>query len=160
MNISLAAIGVLLPVMIGASHSGAGLLALGLVTASQAAAQEIASARYDGPTTRYPHGVLGDDIEYDTLVVRLTDGREMSARWAQDIVFEDLAPRVVDVDAIARVENAVGGVKMSSSALSAESGKVRRIGRCERATREMEIHSGDAFNPTSARRQRRRQRQN
>ena len=77
---------------------GAGLVALGLVTASQAAAQEIASARYDGPTTRYPHGVLGDDIEYDTLVVRLTDGREMSARWAQDIVFEDLAPRVVDVD--------------------------------------------------------------
>lgn len=66
--------------------------------ASQSAAQEIVSARYDGPTTRYPHGVLGDDIEYDTLAVRLSDGREMSARWARDIVFEDLAPRVVDVD--------------------------------------------------------------
>ena len=39
-----------------------------LVTASQAAAVEIVSARYDGPTTRYPHGVLGDDIEYDSLV--------------------------------------------------------------------------------------------
>lgn len=66
--------------------------------ASQAAAQEIVSARYDGPTTRYPHGVLGDEVEYDTLTVRLSDGREMSARWAQDIVFEDLSPRVVDVD--------------------------------------------------------------
>ena len=66
--------------------------------ASQAAAQEIVSARYDGPTTRYPHGVLGDEIEYDTLVVRLSDGREIVARWAQDNVFEDLTPRVVDVD--------------------------------------------------------------
>lgn len=66
--------------------------------ASQAAAQEIVSARYDGPTTRYPHGVLGDEVEYDTLTVRLSDGREMSARWTQEIVFEDLSPRVVDVD--------------------------------------------------------------
>lgn len=76
----------------------AGVVALVMGLASHAMAQEIVSARYDGPTTRYPHGVLGDDIEYDTLVVRLSDGREISARWAQDIVFEDLAPRVVDVD--------------------------------------------------------------
>lgn len=75
---------------------GAGLM-LALVMASQAAALEIVSARYDGPTTRYPHGVLGDDVEYDTLSVRLSDGREVSAHWAEDIVFEDLAPRVVDV---------------------------------------------------------------
>lgn len=76
----------------------AGVVALVMGLASHAMAQEIVSARYDGPTTRYPHGVLGDDIEYDTLVVRLSDGREISARWAQDIVFEDLSPRVVDVD--------------------------------------------------------------
>lgn len=76
----------------------AGVVALVMGLASHAMAQEIVSARYDGPTTRYPHGVLGDEIEYDTLVVRLSDGREISARWAQDIVFEDLAPRVVDVD--------------------------------------------------------------
>ena len=75
-----------------------GIVALVIGLASQAVAQEIVSARYDGPTTRYPHGVLGDEIEYDTLVVRLSDGRELAARWAQDIVFEDLAPRVVDVD--------------------------------------------------------------
>ncbi len=73
-------------------------LALALGMATQVAAQEIVSARYDGPTTRYPHNVLGDDIEYDTLMVRLSDGREIAVRWAQDIVFEDLAPRVVDVD--------------------------------------------------------------
>ena len=76
----------------------AGVVALVMGLASHAMAQEIVSARYDGPTTRYPHGVLGNDIEYDTLVVRLSDGREISARWAQDIVFEDLSPRVVDVD--------------------------------------------------------------
>ncbi|MGJ8604183.1 MAG: FG-GAP repeat domain-containing protein [Marivita sp.] len=81
----------------GPGARGAGL-AVALVIASQAAAQEIVSARYDGPTTRYPHAVLGDDVEYDTLVVRLSDGREISARWAQDIVFEDLVPRVVDVN--------------------------------------------------------------
>lgn len=75
-----------------------GIVALVIGLASQAVAQEIVSARYDGPTTRYPHGVLGDEIEYDTLAVRLSDGRELAARWAQDIVFEDLAPRVVDVD--------------------------------------------------------------
>lgn len=75
-----------------------GIVALVIGLASQAVAQEIVSARYDGPTTRYPHGVLGDEIEYDTLAARLSDGRELAARWAQDIVFEDLAPRVVDVD--------------------------------------------------------------
>lgn len=71
---------------------------LSLALSGAAAAQEIASARYDGPTDRYPHAVLGDAIEYDTLTVRLSDGRDMSARWAQDMVFEDIAPRVVDVD--------------------------------------------------------------
>lgn len=77
----------------------AGVVAMVLGLASHAMAQEIVSARYDGPTTRYPHGVLGDEIEYDTLVVRLSNGREIAARWAQEIVFEDLSPRVVDVDA-------------------------------------------------------------
>ncbi len=86
----------LLPVLQRCAR-GAGF-GLALVVAAQASALEIESARYDGPTQRYPHGVLGDDIEYDTLVVRLSDGREMSARWGDDMVFEDLAPRVVDVD--------------------------------------------------------------
>src|SRR6056297_4212617 len=75
-------------------------LTLALLAASQGAAQEIVSARFDGPTDRYPHGVLGDEIEYDTLVVRLSDGREISARWAREVVFEDIAPRVVDVDLV------------------------------------------------------------
>lgn len=73
-------------------------VAVALLAAVPGAAQTILSASYDGPTTRYPHGVLGDAVEYDTLVARLSDGRTVSARWSDEIVFEDIAPRVVDVD--------------------------------------------------------------
>lgn len=73
-------------------------LAIPVVFASHVAAQDIVSARYDGPTTRYPHGVLGDTVEYDRLILRLSDGRDLSLHWAEQIVFEDIAPRLVDVD--------------------------------------------------------------
>lgn len=73
------------------------LSALFLGLAPVAGAQTIASARYDGPTTRYPHGVLGDDIEYTTLTVTLSDGRSMRATWPDGMVFEDLSPRLADV---------------------------------------------------------------
>ncbi len=56
------------------------------------------SARYDGPTTRYAHGVLGDAVEYTTLVVTLPDGRTFRTTWDAPVVFEDLAPRLVDLD--------------------------------------------------------------
>nr|WP_255670752.1 VCBS repeat-containing protein [Cognatishimia sp. F0-27] len=59
---------------------------------------EVVGARYEGETTRYPHGVLGDEIEYDTLVVTLSDGREMRARWEAILVFEDTEPRLWDLD--------------------------------------------------------------
>ncbi|MHA7873902.1 FG-GAP repeat domain-containing protein [Roseivivax sp.] len=77
----------------------AGLLALlalpGL--AAPIAAQEIAAARYDGPTTRYAHGVLGDAVEYEDLVVTLTDGSRHRVHWDAPMVFEDTAPRLADV---------------------------------------------------------------
>lgn len=66
--------------------------------ASGAQAQDIVSATYDGPTNRYPHAVLGDDVEYTTLVVRLSDGTQTSATWPEGMVFEDIAPRVADLD--------------------------------------------------------------
>lgn len=72
-------------------------LGLGLGMTQMAAAQTIAAAQYDGPTTRYPHGVLGDDVEYTTLSVTLSDGRSMRATWPDGMVFEDLAPRLADV---------------------------------------------------------------
>lgn len=89
----------------------AAALALGLaLAAAPAAAQEIAAARYADPTTAYPHGVLGDDEEWGTLVVdvRRTRGKEgglfsghvtltYEIAALQDMVFEDTAPRLWDV---------------------------------------------------------------
>jgi hypothetical protein len=78
---------------------GARLMALlWLASAGGTAAQEAVTAHYEGPVTRYPHGVLGDKIEYDTLAVTLSDGRTLRRRWAAPLVFEDIAPRLWDVD--------------------------------------------------------------
>lgn len=73
------------------------LLVSGLATTSVSAA-EITSANYTQPTTRYPHGVLGDEIEYGGMDIRLSDGSAVSLTLPQTSVFEDLAPRLADVD--------------------------------------------------------------
>ncbi|MEO0999549.1 MAG: VCBS repeat-containing protein, partial [Pseudomonadota bacterium] len=54
-------------------------------------------AAYEAPTTRYPHGVLGDRIEYGTLVLR-GEGGEWRVTLPETRVFEDIAPRVVELD--------------------------------------------------------------
>ncbi len=61
------------------------------------ATQTAVRAVYDEPTRRYPHGVLGDDVEYGALVIRTTD-QIITVRLPQDRVFEDLAPRLADLD--------------------------------------------------------------
>lgn len=61
-------------------------------------AAEIVGARYADETGRYAHGVLGDAIEYESLVVTLAEGREHRARYRTSMVFEDVAPRLVDLD--------------------------------------------------------------
>lgn len=73
-------------------------LALGLWAAMPAGAAEIVAAQYDGPTTRYAHGVLGDAVEYEDLVVTLSDGRVLRAHWDAPLVYEDTAPRLADID--------------------------------------------------------------
>ncbi|MCA1335019.1 FG-GAP repeat domain-containing protein [Pseudooceanicola marinus] len=62
------------------------------------AVSQILSARYADPTTRYAHGVLGDEIEYGTL--ELTLPGEVTRRFTLDpsLVFEDVAPRLSDLD--------------------------------------------------------------
>jgi hypothetical protein len=64
------------------------------------------SAKYVEPTTRYAHGVLGDAVEWGALSLTI-DGCPQSAqacprtvtyRLPEDRVFEDIAPRLVDVD--------------------------------------------------------------
>lgn len=58
----------------------------------------IASARLTGPTDRYPHGVLGDGIEAETLSVRFRAGGETAFSLPGDSVFEDLEPRLIVLD--------------------------------------------------------------
>jgi len=50
------------------------------------------------PTGRYDHGVLGDMIEAGALKVQLRDGREMVYELGDQYVFEDLTPRLADMD--------------------------------------------------------------
>ncbi len=58
----------------------------------------IAEAWLVAPTSRYDHGVLGDAIEAGGLLLRLTDGSERQLLLPEDQVFEDLRPRLADLD--------------------------------------------------------------
>jgi len=72
-------------------------MALCLGLASVAWGQDLVSAQYDAPTDRYPHGVLGDPSEYTELVATDNSGITHRLRWDRPMVFEDTAPRLVDV---------------------------------------------------------------
>tara|TARA_R110000787_G_scaffold63679_10_gene143887 strand:+ start:57488 stop:58537 length:1050 start_codon:yes stop_codon:yes gene_type:complete len=58
----------------------------------------------DQPATRYEHGVLGDAIEAGGLSVGYPDGSRKSLTLPKDRVFEDRAPRFVDIDGDGRDE--------------------------------------------------------
>ena len=62
------------------------------------AAAEIVSANYADPTTRYDHGILGDAVEYGALEMRLRDGRKLRLTLPETSVFEDIEPRLFDLD--------------------------------------------------------------
>ena len=68
------------------------------LAASPATARTIVAADYAEPTSRYAHGVLGDDVEHGALRVTLSDGTRQTARLPEVLVFEDTAPRRVDLD--------------------------------------------------------------
>ncbi|WP_410468840.1 FG-GAP repeat domain-containing protein [Aestuariicoccus sp. MJ-SS9] len=68
-----------------------------LALASSAGA-EIVSARYGEPTTRYAHGVLGDAVEWGALELVLSGGQKLRAVLPERLVFEDIAPRLADLD--------------------------------------------------------------
>ncbi|WP_341860722.1 VCBS repeat-containing protein [Gymnodinialimonas sp. 57CJ19] len=59
-------------------------------------------AWYDGPTTRYTHGVLGDTIEATRLHAYATTAQtpcgDQSISLPPDLVFEDTTPRLADMD--------------------------------------------------------------
>ncbi len=68
-----------------------------LLAGCTAGAETIVAARYTDPTDRYAHGVLGDAIEYAGLEIGLSSGRTERIVLPEN-VFEDLAPRLADLD--------------------------------------------------------------
>ena len=58
----------------------------------------IAEAWLIAPTTRYDHAALGDAVEAGGLMVRLRDGGERRLLLPESEVFEDLHPRLADLD--------------------------------------------------------------
>ncbi|MFK7764687.1 MAG: FG-GAP repeat domain-containing protein [Roseobacter sp.] len=63
-----------------------------------AGADAIETAFYEGETGRYAHGVLGDALEYETLALRMRSGQILRFTLPQTMVFEDVAPRLFDLD--------------------------------------------------------------
>jgi hypothetical protein len=63
-----------------------------------AATAEIVSASYAEPTQRYQHGVFGETEEWGDLAFGLSDGQKMILRLPETRVFEDIFPRLADVD--------------------------------------------------------------
>lgn len=80
-------------------------LTAGLWLAGAAAAEAQAApcgptgltASYAAPTDRYPHGVLGDDLEWGALEVTCGETR-LTATLPESLVFEDVAPRLAQLD--------------------------------------------------------------
>ena len=66
--------------------------------------RDIARAWFAEPTTRYDHGVLGDAIEAGALVIETRDGKRHIVRLKDDAVFEDIEPRLADLDGDGRDE--------------------------------------------------------
>ncbi len=65
---------------------------------SNAAKSGIKTAWYDDATTRYAHGVLGDAIEAGALHAKTMEGKTLSITLETAQVFEDIQPRLADID--------------------------------------------------------------
>jgi len=59
---------------------------------------DIARAWLAQPTERYDHGILGDRIEAGSLIIETRDGQRHEVKLDDDAVFEDLEPRIADID--------------------------------------------------------------
>lgn len=66
--------------------------------------RDIRAAWFALPTERYDHGVLGDRIEAAALKVETASGAVLSHELTDKSVFEDLTPRLADIDGDGRDE--------------------------------------------------------
>lgn len=60
--------------------------------------RDIARAWFAEPTEAYDHGILGDKIEASALVIERRDGARETVKLGADAVFEDIEPRLADLD--------------------------------------------------------------
>ncbi|WP_420013623.1 FG-GAP repeat domain-containing protein [Tateyamaria sp.] len=74
------------------------VLLASMLCAAPSLADVITGARYAAPTDRYAHGILGDAIEWGALELTLDSGQTVTFTLPQDHVFEDVAPRLADLD--------------------------------------------------------------
>lgn len=58
----------------------------------------VSAAWLIGATRRYTHGVLGDSLEAGGLVVETNAGKQLRLNLPANRVFEDLEPRLIDLD--------------------------------------------------------------
>jgi hypothetical protein len=86
------------------------LALLAAVWAAPAGAEAIASARYEAATARYGHGALAGG-EWAELVLVLAGGAERRFALPENMVFEDTAPRLVDLTG----DGVAGAVVVESS---------------------------------------------
>lgn len=101
--------------------------ALLVVLTLPVAADEITAARFTAPTERYGHAVLGDAIEWGALELEVAGQGLISFRLPLDHVFEDVSPRLWDVDADGAPEVVVVETDMAQGAALAiydETGKI------------------------------------
>ena len=66
--------------------------------------RDIVVAWLADPTDRYQHDVLGDDLEATKLMVETSTGKRLQVDLPPTRVFEDLQPRIVDIDGDGREE--------------------------------------------------------
>lgn len=102
-------------------------IALACALLAVPAAAEVTSARYSQPTTRYDHGVLGDAVEWGALDLSLDDGRTLRFSLPETMVFEDLTPRLADLDGDGAPEVIVVESSVTDGARLAVWGEAGRI---------------------------------
>jgi len=96
---------------------------------------DIRLACLTGPTRRYDHGVLGDAVEAEAVSVRRADSGWSRFRPGGEAVFEDLTPRLADLDGDGRDEvivvKAAAGQGASLAVLGLEGKRLRRLAESE-----------------------------
>jgi len=90
-------------------------------------AQQIVAAQYDNPTDRYGHRVLGAQGEWGALTLEFDDAMSRRFDLPRSLVFEDVAPRLTDLDGDGAVEVIVVESSLTEGARLAVYGPGGRI---------------------------------